>query len=70
VYPTIAKARRTLDHHYITTPAQLDDYHDNDLHTLVGGQPMDLSGEFIPITRTPSSSPPRLSKIHVRHTGG
>lgn len=49
-HATIAKARKTLDHHHITTPTQLDGYHDDDLHTLIGDRRMHLSGEFVPIT--------------------
>ncbi|MGD7003886.1 IS21 family transposase [Corynebacterium halotolerans] len=48
-HATIAKARKTLDHHKITTPAQLDGYHDDDLHALVGDGRMSLRGEFVPI---------------------
>lgn len=49
-HATIAKARKTRDHHHITTPTQLDGYHDDDLHTLIGDWRMNLSGEFVPIT--------------------
>lgn len=48
-HATIAKARKTLDHHQITTPAQLDGLHDDDLHCLVGDGRMTVAGEFVPI---------------------
>ena len=48
-HATIAKARKTLDHHQLTTPAQLDGLHDDDLHCLVGDGRMTVAGEFVPI---------------------
>lgn len=48
-HATIAKARKALDHHQVTTPAQLDGYNDDDLHALIGDGRMTLSGEFVPL---------------------
>lgn len=48
-HATIAKARKTLDHHQITTYAQLDGYNDDDLHALVGDGRMTVAGEFVTI---------------------
>lgn len=48
-HATIAKARKALDHHRITTQAQLDAYNDDGLGALVGDGRMTVSGEFVTI---------------------
>lgn len=46
-HATIAKATKPLDEYRITTPAQLDGYHDDDLAALVGDGRMTVTGEFV-----------------------
>ena len=43
-HATIAKATKPLDEYRITTPAQLDGYHDDDLAALVGDGRMTVTG--------------------------
>lgn len=48
-HATIAKAGKALDHHHITTHAQLEGLPDDDLAALVGDGRMTVAGEFVPI---------------------
>lgn len=48
-HATIAKAKKTLDAHRITTQAQLDGYSDDELLALVGDGRMAAAGDFVTI---------------------